>query len=69
MTTADYLSIRLQELRDAAEGWCLEALGRGDRDSADALERIGRRIDECLEASKHDLTTVRERTGLMERKE
>jgi hypothetical protein len=61
---ADYLSVRLQELRDAAEGWCIESLAHGDRDSADALERVGRNIQACLDASKHDLHTARERMGL-----
>lgn len=54
----------LQRLRDEAESRCLSAVAGGDKDSADAWERIGLAIAECLEKCKHDLRIIEARTGL-----
>lgn len=54
----------LQRLRDQAEINCRVAVEHGDRDSADAWERIGIAIDECAKSIKHDLRIIEARTGL-----
>lgn len=54
----------LQRLRDDAESRCLSALAGGDRDSADAWERVGVAIAECLEKTKQDFCVIEARTGL-----
>jgi hypothetical protein len=53
----------LQRLRDEAESRCLSALANNDRDSADAWERIGLAIQECIDKTKHDLRIIEARTG------
>lgn len=54
----------LQRLRDEAENRSRAAAKNNDRDSADAWERIGIAIDECLQKTKHDLRLIEARTGL-----
>lgn len=54
----------LQRLRDEAENRSRTALANNDRDSADAWERIGLAIDECIQKTKHDINLVEARTGL-----
>ena len=60
------MGIDLQRLRDEAERRCLVALSKGDKDSADAWERIGMAIDECQRSIKGDLRTIEARTGLFD---
>lgn len=54
----------LQRLRDEAERRCRMAVANGDRDSADAWERIALAIDTCERSIRADLVTIEARTGL-----
>jgi hypothetical protein len=51
----------LQQLRDRAEAEYAAALGRGDRDSADAWERVGLELDRAQEAIAHDWRLIEQR--------
>lgn len=66
MTVAAFINHQMQTLRDHAEYASLKAAGTGDRDSADAFERIGIAIDACLVSIKSDLAVADARVGLME---
>lgn len=59
--TSLFLKTRLQLLRDEAEQESTHCLNIGDRDSADAWERIGLRLDEAMLTSKADFHVIAER--------
>lgn len=61
------MNVELQRLRDQAEENCLAALHASDRDSADAWERIGMAIDQCLVSIRQDWRVIEERKGLFQR--
>lgn len=54
----------LQQLRDVCELCCHRASEYGDRDSADAYERIGIGLDELQRKSADDIRTIEARMPL-----